>query len=141
MMVRFGCKRFDRLSSDALDRALTPSESLFMDSHRSECDLCRRAEATGALALNMLRSSALQAETDDAFDRRVARKVRVQSARDRFAYWSPSAIGALVAAVLVIAVVQLVSSPQKMRENSSPVGEARLMKSYVPAIPDIQSEP
>lgn len=89
------------------------------------------------MALNMLRAAAIPAEPDEAFDRRLIRKVKLQGAREHVSYWSPVAIGATIALVLVLAAVQLVSRPQGLPENKSPAGEARLTDTGLPAIPDL----
>lgn len=130
-----GCGKFRLLSSDSLDRTLRPSEEAFLIRHRERCDSCRAIEANQRLALNMLRSTALLEEPTDGFDRRVLRRARIQSVRDGFGYWSPAAVGATIAAVLVLALLQIVGRPGNLRENSSPVGEAR-RTTIAPAIPD-----
>ena len=140
-LSRLNCKRFERLSSDAMDRSLSSAESQFLQFHRAQCVSCRQSELNSTLALNMLREASLAVEATDSFNRRTARKIRLQSARDRFAYWSPTAMGAAVALVLVLAAVQLFSHPQSIPENRSPAGEARLIRAHTPAIPDILPTP
>lgn len=130
-----GCGKFRILSSDSLDRTLRPSEEAFLIRHRERCESCRTIEANQHLALNMLRSSALLEEPTDGFDRRVLRRARIQAVREGFGYWSPAAVGATIAAVLVLALLQIVGRPGNLRENMSPVGEAR-RTTTAPAIPD-----
>lgn len=139
-LLRQGCRRFDRLSSEMLDRSLSPRELRFMDGHRGVCPDCRALEASRSLALDLLRSMALDTEVDEAFERRVLRRVKVEMARNRFAYWSPTAFGAAVALALVLATVQLVSRPNELKVNPSPAGEARL-DAVSPAIPDLPRLP
>lgn len=130
-----GCGKFRVLSSDLLDRTLRPSEEAFLMRHRERCESCRTIEANQHLALNMLRSTAIHEEPTDGFDRRVLRRARIQSVREGFGYWSPAAVGATIAAVLVLALLNIVGRPGGLRENTTPVGEAR-RTTTVPAIPD-----
>ncbi len=135
------CRRFERLSSDALDRELCVAELAFLDEHRFACDACRRTEEQGALALNMLRQLTLEPETDEGFDRRVMRRVQTQTVREGFRYWSPVAIGAALAMVGVLAVVQLALRPDSIPERGSPAGEARRLDRVYPAVPELPATP
>jgi len=135
-----GCGKFRVLSSDSLDRTLRPSEEAFLIRHRERCESCRTIEANQHLALNMLRATAIREEPTDGFDRRVLRRARIQSVREGFGYWSPAAVGATIAAVLVLALLQIVGRSGNLRENTSPVGEAR-RTTVAPAIPDFAPGP
>lgn len=134
------CRRFERLSSDALDRELSVTEFAFLDEHRFACDECRRTEEQGALALNMLRQLTLEPDADEGFDRRVIRRVQTQTVREGFRYWSPVAIGATLAMIGVLAVLQVALRPDSIPERNSPSGEARLDRGY-PAVPDLAAPP
>jgi predicted anti-sigma-YlaC factor YlaD len=140
-LVRLGCRKFERISSESLDRELSGAESRYLENHRQACSLCRQAESNRALALNMLRSATVQVEPDETFDRRLIRRARLQEAQNRFSYWSPTAIGAVVALVLVLAIVQVVSIPHRIPENVAPEGEARLTSPNLPSVPDLQQNP
>lgn len=135
----FGCGRFRFLSNEAIDRALTAHEQRFLDRHRDVCAQCRLVEDNQAMALNMLRATALHAEPADTFDRRVLRRVRLQNVRERFSYWSPAAIGATVAMGLVLAILQIISTPTNLPVRAHPAGEARRTVS-TPMIPDLSPE-
>lgn len=140
MNVRiFGCGRFRFLSSEALDRPLSVREEKFLQRHRSVCAPCRVAEDNQAMALNMLRSTALNGEPAEGFDRRVLRRVRVQTLRESASYWSPAAIGATVATALVLGILQFVAKPTQLEERVSPTGEARRVIAS-PTIPDLRPE-
>ncbi len=80
-------------------------------------------------------------EPDESFDRRLLRRARVQTAREQVSYWSPAAIGATIALVLVLAAVQIVSKPRGLPESVSPAGEAKLTKTGFPTIPDLNPTP
>lgn len=134
------CRLFDRLSSDSLDRELTGPEVDFLENHREACSACRATEEQGALALNMLRQLTLEPETDEAFDRRVIRRVKTQTVREGFRYWSPVAIGATLAMVGVLAVLHVALRPDAIPERGSPAGEARLDQGF-PTVPDLTSTP
>lgn len=137
----FGCGKFRFLSNEALDRSLKPGEQRFMERHRAACSTCHQAELNQHLALNMLRASALTPEPEDSFDRRLVRRVRLQGVRDQFGYWSPTAIGATIATVLVLALLQVVARPGGVPERNNPAGAAMRSDTRLPSIPDLNPDP
>ncbi len=120
----FGCRKFSYLASEALDRPLTHSEAGFVERHRMACDSCRRTEENQSFALNMLRAAAIDDVPETNFDLRLIRRVKVQTIRESFSFWSPMAIGATVAMVLMLAVLQVVYKPTGIPQRNSPSGEA-----------------
>jgi predicted anti-sigma-YlaC factor YlaD len=110
----FGCRKFRRLVSDALDRELSPGEGIFMGRHRSVCQTCRTVERQSSLALNMLREAAFESQPSIAFEDRVLRLWRVQRMRARVAYWSPAVFGAAIAGIAILAALQMISHSSKM---------------------------
>jgi len=135
------CRRFERLTSESFDRDLLTEEADFLRSHRSACSACRREEEQGAIALNMLRQSALDADSDDAFDRRVIRRVKSQTVRDGFRYWSPVALGATLAMVGLLAAMQVALQSDGLPERRSKVGEAKLTGTGFPSVPELSATP
>lgn len=134
----FGCGKFGWLASAAEDRPLTVDEREFMARHRSVCAECRRLEAETALALNMLRESRL--ETPDAglgFNRRVMRRARISSIRAGLSYWSPAIYGASIAAVALIAALQLLSQPGRLPVFNQSGADARRIVVDSPIFPDL----
>lgn len=91
------------------DRALSDREQQFLSMHRLKCEACRRSELQGAMALSMLRGSALEPELPANFNERVLRRWHVRSVQESLRFWSPALLGGLVAALLVLASLQLVS--------------------------------
>lgn len=110
----FGCRKFQRLVSDSMDRAISCQESSFMDRHRSVCLGCRLAEYQSSLALNMLRESVMEAQRSATFDDRLLRRVRLQFMRARIDYWSPAMFGAAIAGIAVLAALQMITQSSKL---------------------------
>lgn len=135
------CRRFERLTSESFDRELLPDEADFLRSHRLKCSACRCEEEQGALALNMLRQSALDADSDDAFDRRVIRRVKSQTVREGFRYWSPVALGATLAMVGLLAAMQVALQSDSLPERRSKVGEAMRTETGFPTVPELSATP
>lgn len=122
------CQRFSRLSSEAEDRELKPSEQSFLDRHREECEECRESAVTSMFAMDMLRSVAYEEEELDIspmFDERIVRMVRLNSVRSRITYWSPAAMGAAVACIALFAVLHVAATPTQMKDAEVPGGQAR----------------
>lgn len=144
MMLRSrerACRRFESLSSEGLDRTLTGAESQFLEAHREVCEACRQFEEQGALALNMLRQIAIEPECDDNFDRRLIRRARTQTVRDGFRYWSPVAVGATIAMIGVLAVLQVSLRSDSLPERRTEMGEAMRRTSTFPAVPELDETP
>lgn len=121
----FGCSRFRRLASEELDREVSPREHVFMVKHRAACPACREAESQSSLALNFLRSAALEVEVHPQFDERVIRKLRVQRTRESIRYWSPAVAGGFIAGLAVIAALQMITRSAELPHVRYPGGEAR----------------
>ena len=137
----FGCGKFRYLSNEALDRPLRAGEERFMERHRAACSTCHQTDLNQHLALNMLRASALSPEPEDSFDRRLVRRARLQGVRAQFSYWSPTAIGATIATVLVLSILQVVARPGGVPERDNPAGAAMRTDARLPLIPDLHPDP
>lgn len=105
----FGCGKFKWLAIEKFDRELTPRELDFYRKHREVCFTCMRYEQQGTNAMNMLTSAAMEPEISDNFDERVLRMLRKQPKRLALNYWSPVFAGAAVAALAVVATLQLIA--------------------------------
>jgi hypothetical protein len=122
----FGCAKFKRLTSADLDRDLSGRERLFVERHREVCDECSESEQQSCLAMNFLRSAAFdEVEVSSNFDDRVLKKLRVQTSRESFGYWSPAIAGAFVAGLAVIAALQIITRSAELRHIRVPGAEAR----------------
>ncbi len=119
------CRRFLWLVDERDDRDLKPAEEKFLDRHRNACEPCRRSERSSAMALNMLRSAALEPQVAPHFDDRVARMARVQAVRDGMVYWTPALMGAGAACLALIAALQMIARPADLKPLSLPRAEAR----------------
>jgi hypothetical protein len=76
-------------------------------------------------AMGALRANALDPRVDGAFDTRVLRKWRVYRTKASIWYWSPALAGASVAAVAVLAVLQVLAHSREIRPIHVPGAEVR----------------
>lgn len=96
------------------DRLLSEREEKFLAAHRLKCPECRLSERQSAFALGMLRLIAVEPEVAPNFNERVLRRWRVRSVQESLRFWSPAVLGGLVAALLVLASLQLVSRSSQL---------------------------
>lgn len=136
----FGCRRFRKLVNDAFDRELGAREDTFMAKHRKVCQPCRAAEGQSNMAINMLRSLAMEAEPTPAYEDRLIRRWRLQSVRAGFNYWSPAFFGAAIAGVAILAALQMITQssrlPQVPLQGSG--NEARRITTGGPQFPELR---
>lgn len=76
-------------------------------------------------AMAYLRAGALEPAIDDAFNTRVLRRWRVHRTKSSVWYWSPALVGASVAAVALLAVLQLIANSREIRPINVPGAEVR----------------
>ncbi|MGV3616854.1 MAG: zf-HC2 domain-containing protein [Fimbriimonas sp.] len=121
------CQRFSRLSSEAEDRDLKPSEHRFLEAHREACPECRETETVAACALNMLRDMSFDddIEISPTFDERIIRRLKVNTVREGIRYWSPAAVGAGIACVALFAALHVAATPTQMKDADVPGGQVR----------------
>ncbi len=64
----------------------------------------------------LLYESRLEPEVDsERFDRRLLRNIRVTSAKASFQYWSPAIVGASVASMALLALLQMLANSSSMK--------------------------
>ncbi len=139
MMGSWRCRRFRKLVDEDV-RFLSERESAFVAKHRAECAACRLAETQGALALSMLRMSAMEVEVAPSFEERVLRRYKVQRAHESLKFWSPALIGAAVAGVAVLAGLQIVLNSSNLPSLRPLSGEAHRLKDRTPVFPDLSRD-
>lgn len=139
-MVFNSCSTFKKLMHEQTDRLLSTKELDFIDRHRASCPACQAVERQGALALSMLRGSAIEPELAPNFNDRVMRRLHVRSVQDSVRFWSPAFIGAVVAALLVLASLQLVSHSTHMPLVNLNGHEARRISQPDPIFTNITEE-
>jgi predicted anti-sigma-YlaC factor YlaD len=120
----FGCSKFKKLASEALDRHLTPSEEAFVQRHRSACPECHDFQSQSSMAMNFLRSATIDVEVHPMFEERVIRKLRVQTTRESLRYWSPALAGAFIAGLAVVAALQMITRSADLPHVRFPGSEA-----------------
>jgi anti-sigma factor RsiW len=119
------CRRFRRLSSEELDRTLSPRESRFLSAHRQRCQECHRAQTALSCSMNLLREAMPEFEPSPSFDDRLMRRLRLVKVRTAAPYWLPALVGAGIGALGLFGLLQILSGGPAMRPLTRPVGEAR----------------
>jgi len=134
----FGCGKFNWLASEREDRDLTARELRFLARHRSVCDVCAKGEEAASMALNMLRQARLEdTEASPRFNRRVIRRFRLSNIRGSFQYWSPAVYGAAIAAVALIAALQLLARSSQLPVFRAAGADARRIQVDSPVFPTV----
>ncbi len=105
----FGCGKFKYLAIEKFDRELNLKEQDFYRKHREVCFECMRYEQQGTNAMNLLHSASIEPEISENFDERVLSMLRRQPKRLALNYWSPVLAGAAVAALAVVATLQMIA--------------------------------
>ncbi len=126
-MKSLQCNKFRKLAGEQAGHPVTKSESAFLEAHRTECADCREYEQFNAMAMNLLRESAMEPEFNPNFEDRILRKLRVQTSRASIGYWSPAVVGAFVAGLAIVAALQLITRSADLPRIQMPGGEARNM--------------
>jgi len=121
-----------------IDRDLTPRESKFYEAHQVACDECREYETQGAFALNMLRTMNFDAPDSSRLTERIVRRVRLQSIRGGFKFWTPALGGVAIGALMMMAVLQLVGRSEVMPRNLNNGGDARRIDRADTVFPELR---
>ena len=61
-MLRLRCYVFGNLVRETESRQLTREESTFLETHRTECDMCRQREANNQCSLEAVKSHEVEDE-------------------------------------------------------------------------------
>ena len=140
MIPLFGRSRYEALLIAERDRPLTARELTFMDRFRAKHPECEQFEALEEEGYALLRNLAMdtEAEAPVQFERRVIRRFQVQSVRATASYWSPAICGAVVAAVALLAMIQLLGRSATMKPISVTGSEARRSEPAKPVFPDVE---
>lgn len=134
-MIRIGKARYLHLRAAELDRPLTARELRFVERYRSRHPECRLEDSLEEIGLDALRGLAVEDMPDGTtFDRRVIRRWRVQSMKQTARYWTPAVCGAAVAAIALLAMLQILSSAQNPKSLATPGAEAQRAR---PMFPDL----
>ncbi len=123
--MSLGCRRFARLLDLSDDRTLSERETSFLDAHRAQCLACRVREEQAAQSLNLLREATLEPDVSDSFNGRILRRYHARETADGLRYWSPALIGAAVAGVAALAVLQVVTRGSSLPQVRVPGAESR----------------
>ena len=65
------------------------------------------------LLSSLLKDSAIQPEVKPTFDLSVLRKHRVATAKRTFNYWSPAILGAAIAGMAAVSLLQILTAPSQ----------------------------
>lgn len=138
-MSFFGRRKYVALLNERQDRPLTEREEAFLARFRATHPEEAREESLHEEGFAMLRGLAFEDEPSnpDRFEHRVIRRWRVQSVKDSAAYWSPAIFGALVAAIALLAMFQLVGRSSTMPPIDVTGNEARRLEPPKPVFPNL----
>ncbi|HRI42661.1 MAG TPA: hypothetical protein PLL78_01080 [Fimbriimonadaceae bacterium] len=138
-MSLFGRRKYVALLNERQDRVLTEREEAFLDRYRADHPECVAEESLHDEGFAMLRGLGLDEDpaAPERFEHRVIRRWRVQSVKDTAAYWSPAICGALVAAIALLAMFQLVGRSSTMPPIDVTGNEARRLDPPKPVFPSL----
>lgn len=123
------CREHARL----LAREPSEAEGEWMRAHEADCADCKAHVEAEARAFDALRACALEPEPSPEFDRKLAGK-RLLAERSRtLRFWAPAFLGATLAGVAALALVQLLATTPEQRHPSLRGHEAR--RADLPQIP------
>jgi hypothetical protein len=72
----------------------------------------------------MLRSASIEPELPRTFDRRVIRRVQVQTVRESLSYWTPAIVGCVLAFIAIFSSLDLIAARKGYESIQLPAGEA-----------------
>ncbi len=107
----FDRKRFWRLVEQDRDRGLNEDELQELDNLRERRPELAALEDLDRTWLAVLRTQSMEPTISDRFDQNLKRRYDLESRKDRVRYWSPAVIGAAIAAGVLFAIFQVISSP------------------------------
>lgn len=138
-MSPIGRRKYVALLNEQQDRDLTAREVAFLERYRANHPECAAEESLQDEGFAMLRGLGLDedATAPERFEHRVIRRLRVQSVKDTAAYWSPAICGALVAAIALLAMFQLVGRSSTMPPIDVTGNEARRLDPPKPVFPSL----
>jgi hypothetical protein len=139
-VIRLGRSKYEALLSEGHDRPLTAREVKFMERYRAHHPECAQYEAMEEEGFALLRGLTLDSDHDapDHFENRVIRRWRVQSVKETATYWSPAICGAIVAAVALLAMFQLLGRSSTLKPLSVTGSEARRSEPPKPVFPNVR---
>ncbi|MGE0000896.1 MAG: hypothetical protein AB7F50_06900 [Fimbriimonadaceae bacterium] len=129
------CRKCHRLRKKRAMSSLSLFEEQWLENHWQECADCATLEAAEVQAMRALRGSS-QAEVEIAsdFDEKLVRRLRLDRGSRTLAYWSPVFVGAALAGIAALALIQVVSFRPQPRPAVLEGREARRVD--LPVIPD-----
>lgn len=90
------------------------------------------------MALNMLREAMLDAESPgESYDVRLIRRVRIQAVRAGMQYWTPAVYSAAIAALALVAGLQLLGRSGELPTFSPGATDARRIQVSAPDFPTL----
>lgn len=124
--MRLSCRMFRRWMPIAHDGELRGYKAKFVAQHRQCCEDCAELEQVHLSMSLLLRGSIVAASPSEAFDQKlISRWQEELRARRTLVYWSPTLIGASVAAIALLALLQLLTGTSKVNPVDLTGHEAR----------------
>ena len=132
-------RRFWRLVRLADERPLSPRQQRALDQLRIQRPDLAAIEAAEEEGLSFLRAQTLDPEPTPDFDQRAIRVIRLSIARQRARAWSPAFVGAGIAALAILAALQLITAPPTQGKVDVSLTEARRAPDATGLFPEIRS--
>lgn len=120
------CKRFRRLVLSDPDIDWDPADSAFVAGHRSVCSACAHYEREVTVSRAALTPGALPDTPEDAFTQKIAERMTQAKLKRQLSVWRPALIGGVAAAIVVAAVLQILTvepaatTPTLQRTEATP---------------------
>ena len=138
-MRRWTERRFWYLVRLADERPLTARQVRTLERIRAMRPDLVLAETAEEESLSFFRSQMLEPEPAPDFDQRAIRAIRLGIARQRARAWSPAFVGAGIAALAILAALQLITAPPTQGKVDLSLTEARKAPSASGLFPEIRS--
>lgn len=125
-MKRTSCDRFLELV-DREPFSLSVDEIDFMGGHRDRCTVCAEKEIAARDVPSLLSTIAPEEPDDNerGYIRRVIRRFRIASVRKTVRYMAPGLVGAAIAGIAILAVLEILANRGGLRPLSSTGMEVR----------------
>ncbi len=120
------CKRFRRLVLSDPEIDWDPADSAFVTGHRSGCSKCAHYERELNTSRAALTPGALPNTPEDDFAQKVTERMTQAQLRRQLSVWRPALIGGVAAAIVVAAVLQILTvepaatTPTLQRTEATP---------------------
>ncbi|MCC6403733.1 MAG: hypothetical protein IT207_06950 [Fimbriimonadaceae bacterium] len=134
MILNDPCHKCRRLRQKRAISSLSAFEEAWLQEHWLACPECAADEAADLQVRAVLRASASNIDASHDFDEKLLRRVRLDRGARTLAYWSPAFVGAALAGIAALALIQVLAFRPDPKPAVLEGREARRVE--LPVIPD-----